>query len=155
MNNPRGGGGENDAISDRTPRSLLHHFSSRNVTIPTSNYSQSIWGGWFVLSFTDMAANIAKSFKLLSLLRGGRDEGGWVLYVNCWGLNVTIPTSKLRLDHWNESLRGLNNLVIPTTRVFKPRRDSFSDLTDLEPMLGNAGEAAWRVFWLGFRPLEF
>ena len=53
----------------------------------------------------------------------------------------------LRLDHWSESLRGLNNprgrgendaisdrgvaevtiasFLIPTTRVFKPRRDSF------------------------------
>ena len=92
----------------------------------------------------------------------------------------------LRLDHWSESLRGLNNprgrgendaisdrgvvevtiasflipttrvfkprrdssevtiasFLIPTTRVFKPRRDSFGGLTDLEPMPGSAGEAA-------------
>ena len=59
----------------------------------------------------------------------------------------------LRLDHWSESLRGLNNprgrgeddaksdrgvaefiiasFLILTTRVFKPRRDSFGDLTDV------------------------
>ena len=63
-----------------------------------------------------------------------------------------------RLDHWNESLRGLNNprgrlrmmqLVTEAfhfssrpTRVFKPRRDKFSDLTGLEFMLGCAGKAA-------------
>ena len=72
--------------------------------------------------------------------------------------------STLRLDHWSESLRGLNNprgrgendaisdlgyasvtiasFLIPTTRVFKPRRDSFGGLTDLEPTPGSAREAA-------------
>ena len=40
------------------------------------------------------------------------------------------------------------SFLIPTMRVFKPRRDSFGEQTDLEPTLGSAGEAAWRVFWL-------
>ena len=49
-----------------------------NVTIPTSDYS--IWGDWFVISFTGLAA---KPFIPLSLLSEGRDEGGSVLCVNC------------------------------------------------------------------------
>ena len=47
-----------------------------NVTIPTSDYSESIWDDWFVISFTDMAVKIAKPFKPLSLLRGGGGGGG-------------------------------------------------------------------------------
>ena len=42
----------------------------------------SIWDNWFVISFTDIAANIAKPFIPLSLLRRGEGTGGWVLYVN-------------------------------------------------------------------------
>ena len=54
-----------------------------NVTIPTSDYSESIWDDWFVISFTGLAVKIAKLFIPLSLLSEGRDEGGSVLCVNC------------------------------------------------------------------------
>ena len=89
-----------------------------NVTIPTSNYCQSIWNNWFVISFTGLAVNIAKPFKPISLLRGGgggRDERGWVLCVN---LNVTIPTSDYSESIWDDrfviSFIGLAVKIVQT-----------------------------------------
>ena len=70
-----------------------------NVTIPTSDYSESIWDDWFVISFT---AKTAKSFKPFSLLSEGRDEGGWVLYVSRVKLNVTIPTYTYSDSIWGD-----------------------------------------------------
>ena len=55
-------------------------FLELSVTIPTSNYIQSIW---FVSSFTGLAAKMAKLFIPLSLLSEGRDERWSVLCVNC------------------------------------------------------------------------
>ena len=63
-----------------------------NVTIPTSNYSQSIWNNWFVISFTGLAVTIAKPFIPLSLLRGEGMKGVGVV-CEFLELNVTIPTS--------------------------------------------------------------
>ena len=45
------------------------------MSIPTSNYCQSIWDNWFVISFTGLAAKIAKPFIPLSLLRGEGMKG--------------------------------------------------------------------------------
>ena len=67
---------------------------------------------------------------------------------------VTSATPRSLLHHFSSrprrfSKRGetcsevtIASFLIPTTRVFKPRRDSFGGLTDLEPMPGSAGEAA-------------
>ena len=74
----------------------------------------------------------------------------------------------LRLDHWNESLRGLNNprgrsASVTNCIILTPTHEGFQTeerlVPDLKPTLGSAGEVAKRKFRLVFQsvscPLDF